>query len=96
MTLRVRPEAHTEILEAGRWYEQRQAGLGLVFVHEVDRALSRIDHGPERYAISYRTLWRAIVRRFPYAVYYLVEASGVIAVGVLHQSRDRKTLDDRS
>jgi plasmid stabilization system protein ParE len=95
MTLRVRPEAHADILEAAQWYEERQQGLGIAFVHEVDRALLRIDQGPERYAISYRNLRRIIVRRFPYAIYYAPEAGGTVVVGVLHQSRDRKALDER-
>lgn len=42
MTLRVRPEARADILDAARWYEDRQPGLGEAFVGEIDAVFHRI------------------------------------------------------
>jgi len=33
----VRPEAQTDIREAARWYESREAGLGIRFIGVVPR-----------------------------------------------------------
>ena len=95
MTPHIRPEARADILEAAQWYEERQEGLGVAFVAEVDRSVSLIAQGPERYAVAYRTLRRIIMRRFPYGIYYVFDASEVVVFSVLHQSRDRKLLDER-
>jgi len=32
MTLRIRPEARVDLLDAARWYEDRETGLGAALV----------------------------------------------------------------
>jgi hypothetical protein len=46
MTLRVRPEARVDIFDAAQWYEDREPGLGMAFIAEIDAAFQRIDLGP--------------------------------------------------
>ena len=70
VTLRVRPEAKADMLEAARWYEQREVGVGIALVAEVEALFQRIEHGPARYRLAYGALRRALTRRFPYAVYF--------------------------
>ena len=40
--VRFEDEADTEFREAGRWYEQRRAGLGFEFFDAVDAALRQV------------------------------------------------------
>ena len=40
----VEPVAQAEFEEAAAWYERQREGLGLEFVDEIDRTLSRIAH----------------------------------------------------
>ena len=51
----VRPAARAELLEAFRWYEDRQVGLGQDFVNCVDASLASISEGPLAYP-----RWKAI------------------------------------
>lgn len=95
MSLRVGPEARLEILETARWYEEREAGLGTKFIAELDKALKRLELGPERYQVLYREMRRALMRRFPYAIYFEPEGADIVVFAVLHQRQDRKILDDR-
>ncbi len=95
MTLRIRPEARLEILQAARWYEEREAGLSAAFIAELDAAFMRLELGQEQYQVLHRNLRRALTRRFPYAIYFACEGADIIGVAVLHQSRDRKILNDR-
>ena len=44
----VRPEAQTDIREAARWYEDREAGLGLRFIREIRTSLELISQSPLR------------------------------------------------
>ena len=39
---------------------------------------------PESYAVVYRDVRRAVVRRFPYAVYYRIVSSRVIVTAIFH------------
>ena len=70
MTLLVRPEARHDILEAAEWYDGQQPGLGQHFVAIVEQSFLRIAAGPERFTRAHRGLRRALVHKFPYAVYF--------------------------
>ena len=62
MTVRFRPEAQAELLEAARWYEDRESGLGQSLIAEIDATLARIEGGVHRYRNVYRQMRRALVR----------------------------------
>ncbi len=95
MTVRVRLEAEQDIRDAIQWYESREAGLGQMVIEEIDAAFGRIEAGPERYPLSYRNLRRALVRRFPYAIYFVNDGSRIEIIAVLHQRRDLALIDER-
>lgn len=95
MILRVRADAQADILDAARWYEDQQPGLGEALVAEIDAVFQRIKRGPLRFRIAYRGLRIALSHRFPYGVYYLTRDEEIIVVGVLHQRRDRRVLSAR-
>ena len=95
MTLRVRPEARADLLEAASWYEDREPGLGQALVGEVDDVIARIQAGPHHYRIAYRIARRALVRRFPFAVYFIETDASIIVIAVVHQRRALNILDAR-
>lgn len=95
--LSVSVDARIDILEAAQWYEHQQPGLGAEFVHEIDAIFDRIDKAPLQFPVVYRELRRALVRRFPYAVYFESgTVGGALMIAILHQRRDRTVLDERS
>ncbi|WP_375470024.1 hypothetical protein [uncultured Nostoc sp.] len=51
---------------------------------------------PESYAVTYRDIRRAIIRRFPYAVYYRIISSRVIVTAIFHSRRDPKSWQTRT
>jgi toxin ParE1/3/4 len=58
------------------------------FVGEVDTALARIVANPEQYEVVHREIRHAILRRFPYGVFYSIRASRISVFAVLHLKRD--------
>jgi hypothetical protein len=66
--LRLRPEALTDLREAMAWYEERESGLGAAFLADADAAFERIAAHPSRYAAVHGPFYRALMRRFPYAI----------------------------
>lgn len=91
----VQPEAEGDIIEARRWYEARQAGVGDEFLVEIDRALGLIERHPTGYAILRRQTRKVSLRRFPYIVLYTVRGRDIFVVGIIHQSRDPKVMRAR-
>jgi hypothetical protein len=62
-------EAHGDLEEAYAWYERQRVGLGEDFLQRVDACLEAIRRQPEMHAKVYQDYRRALVRRFPYAVF---------------------------
>jgi plasmid stabilization system protein ParE len=93
--LTIRPEAETELAEAFDWYERRVPGLGVNFLTAVDVAVESILTNPFQYPLIYRSVHRALMRRFPYQVLFLVEQDLVIIIGVFHGARDPKRWQER-
>lgn len=82
-----RPEFRDELAEAASWYERQRPGLGDEFLDCVNDSINRICLMPEFYTVVYRDIRRAIVKRFPYAVYYRIASSRVIVTAVFHSRR---------
>jgi plasmid stabilization system protein ParE len=79
-----RPEAENEVLETRRWYEERQEGLGAEFASAVDAMVERIMTSPLAFPCVHGETRRAVLRRFPYAMYFRVLADGAIVVLAVH------------
>jgi plasmid stabilization system protein ParE len=96
MSLRVafRPEAQGDLLQAHDWYEQ-QAGLGDAFSDRAEEAIERIQRMPRMYAMVFRDVRRAKIRRFPYLIYYRVQQDRIEVIAVLHGSRDPRLWQQR-
>ena len=43
------------------------------------------------YPLVYRNFRRTLLQRFPYSIFYVVEPSSVLIVGVVQQARDEST-----
>jgi plasmid stabilization system protein ParE len=51
---------------------------------------------PELHAVVYRRMRRALVERFPFAVYYRIDADDVVVLAVTHSRRDPKSWQSRA
>jgi plasmid stabilization system protein ParE len=91
-----RPEVREELEEAYNWYESQQPGLGDDFLDCVDEILNRICQIPESFPVVYRDVRRAVVRRFPYVVYYRIVSSRVVVTAIFHGRRAPKVWQARS
>jgi len=82
------PRADLDAAAAYHWYESERAGLGLEFLDELRATYNRITAGPLNYQDLEGGIRRALLRRFPYAVYFAAEGDVVVILAVLHVSRD--------
>ena len=82
------PEALNEYEDAARYYADCQLGLELRFIEHIEFALSQISEAPTRWGIFLEDVRRYLVRIFPYAVLYSIEADYVLIVAVMHCNRE--------
>jgi plasmid stabilization system protein ParE len=79
--------AEAEIEEGLRWYEGQAPGLGRAFVLAVDAALSGIRERPAAHAEVRPRVRRALVRGFPYGVFYTEYPDRIAVLAVIHARR---------
>lgn len=87
MVIRFTPEADAELTEARRWYSHNRQDLDLEFMQCIDDVLARVVSNPHIFPVVYRNLRRAVVRRFPFAVFYEIAANEIQVVSVFHSRR---------
>jgi len=83
-----RRDARTEYQRAAKRYEEARIGLGERFRTEVNETIRRIVAMPDLFAVQYGDCRRALVRDFPYAVFFRVVRGGIRIISVFHTSRD--------
>jgi plasmid stabilization system protein ParE len=92
MKLIVRQRAEHDMAEIGLWYESRSPGTALYFIRCVDAAISLITRHPEIGPVQVGPFRRILVSRFPFGVFYSIEAGTVVVHAVFHNSRDRNRI----
>ncbi len=95
-SLSIRKETEADIAEAYQYYESCQENLGSDFINSIDESISRIQNNPRQYKIIHRNVHRALVRRFPYGIYYVLIDSKISIIAVLHARKNPKPWQERS
>lgn len=94
-----RPEVADDVLTAYTWYEKKYKGLGEDFLRVFYAHIDEIARNPLQYRKIYGDFRRCLMRRFPFAVFLLVEEEAVVVLGVFHCARNpdwiHQSLDDR-
>ena len=90
MTLPVvfRRRVQSDLTAAFDWYEEQRSGLGEEFLAAVQSTFKNVEFYPEVFACVHGEVRRAIVSRFPFAVFYSVEPKRLVVLRVLHTARD--------
>jgi plasmid stabilization system protein ParE len=83
----VRPEAAREIQDAFDWYEGRGEGLGLEFLRAADACLSSVRRNPEAFQPVHEQVRRALLRKFPYALFYVLRDDAIVVIACFHVRR---------
>ena len=94
--LEVRPEAELDALEAALWYDGEREGLGAEFLAELRATFARVEDGPLLFPVVFRECRRAILHRFPFAVFFIVEAELATVVAITHSRRNPNVWQTRS
>ncbi len=91
----VRPAAERDIREARAWYRDIAPRFAEQFTSAVDQAIVSATETPLAFQVLHRSVRRVLLRRFPYALFFVAHESRIVVVGVLHQSRDPRIAQQR-
>lgn len=92
----VRPEAESDLRDAFQWYEAKVPGLGAQFLLSLDATMASIQREPRLYPVLHKgMLRRALLRRFPYGVFFIEGKRNIAVIGVIHAMRNPQTWQER-
>jgi plasmid stabilization system protein ParE len=64
------PKAGADVKAIYRWYESQQRGLGAEIRTSVEALTTQIQRSPERFRRAADSFHRALLRRFPFEIFY--------------------------
>jgi len=82
------PLARAELIEAQDWYERQAPGLGRRFRQSIDALVERVNSGPLQFSVVYKSVRRALLRRFPYTLLFVIDHDTLLVIACFHASRD--------
>jgi plasmid stabilization system protein ParE len=83
----VQPRAQADIDEALGLYRERDPRLAHRFLLELDVVFDRISQNPRRFPTVGDPVQRALLRKFPFSVYFVCAGELAAIVAVVHQKR---------
>ncbi|MCX7362098.1 MAG: type II toxin-antitoxin system RelE/ParE family toxin [Alphaproteobacteria bacterium] len=86
--------ARREIVEAAQRYEQYRLGLGAAFVEEVGRVEACISDALRLYQTVESEIRRAVMRRFPYGIFYVAEPERILVLACVDLRRHPQTVSE--
>ena len=91
----VRPAAAADIEDAFEWYQTQRFGLGEEFREALRSTLNQIAENPQLYQVIHRGTRRALLKRFPYGVFFKEYPQVVIVVACMRGRRNPKRWQSR-
>jgi plasmid stabilization system protein ParE len=87
MSVIFHPEAHAEMIEQARYYENKSEGLGADFLDAVEEATRRIAQSPQAGPIERASIRKRLVSGFPFTILYEAQPDRIHIAAVMHQHR---------
>jgi len=85
--VRFRAEAASDVASAREWYDGQRVGLGSDFLRSLEQVIELISELPEGFPEIAAGHRRALLGRFPYALYYRLDGQVLDVIACLHTRR---------
>jgi toxin ParE1/3/4 len=79
--------AAAELEEAVAWYEGQSPGLGLELLSAVEAVHALLRLHPDLGVLVRPRIRRALLRRFPYGVFYVSDSTRIRILAIVHSHR---------
>ena len=88
-------KARDDIREIVWWYRNEQEGLEERFLLSLKASTDSLLKNPQIYQINFQSIRSLLLKRFPYRLYYFIENSSIVVLGVIHTKRNSKLIRKR-
>jgi len=88
LSVSVSRRAEEEAQKAAHWYNRKSKGLGVAFLEAVEQTLLAIADNPARFPLVYQDIRRALLKRFPYGMFFRLRVDRIRILSIMHLSRD--------
>ena len=85
--IRIHPLAALDFEHAKNWYNLQKENLGNEFTLELEKLFSHIANNPKQYPKFRNNIRKAVVKRFPYSVFFEIESDFIKIYAIFHNSR---------
>lgn len=93
-SVRYNEAATAEIETVIGWYSQPDINKGAEFVRELERTEAHLASHPELYQRIEGAIRRAVLRRFPYSLFYVIEIDRVLVLACMHHHQKPRSRED--
>jgi plasmid stabilization system protein ParE len=90
------PGAEADLDSASRWYLNIDIDLAFRFTLEMFTTLRRINISPYQFPVIDGTTRRALLKRFPYSIFFVLKKDYLSVIAVVHQRRSETIWMDRA
>ena len=88
--------ARAELIDAFTWYEGEAPGFGSHFRDQIGLIVERMSATPLQFPIVYKNVRRALLRRFPYMLFFTIDGETLLVIACFHSSRDPRIWQKRT
>lgn len=92
--VRYKRAAAAEIEAAISWYAKPEINQASAFVKDLARTASHLRTQPALYQRVEGEIRRAVLRRFQYSLFYVIEQDQVIVLAFMHQHQNPRTREE--
>ena len=90
------PAAREEFFGAADWYDAHGSGLGERFSADMDALVFRLGEHPQQFPRVRHDIRRAVLRKFPYSLYFRIMPHVVQVIACFHTSRNPHRWHERA
>lgn len=77
-----------DLADALEWYQNISKTLGKKCLDLLQDKLELIQQFPDAFSVRYDNVRMAYLRKFPFAIHYMIDSDKIIVLRVLHTRRD--------
>jgi plasmid stabilization system protein ParE len=80
--------AKLDLFQAKNWYNLQRKNLENEFLFEIDILQAQILTNPEQFPKSRNEIRKAVLKRFPFCLYFVLKSNTIKIIAVFHNSRN--------
>lgn len=95
MNIKILPIANDDLLNGYMFYEQQEEGVGSYFLDSLFSGIDSLLIYYQIHSIYFDKYYKLLSKRFPFAVYYIVENQDIIVYAILDCRKNPAWIKDR-